>query len=189
MAGPPGRGRGGDLSNVNTRSGIKVTKFGKQSQECWSQSQSFTFAEAAAAGGSSLCRDPHLPWLEMDSVLSSPAMNGPARPVFSVHRAATIMSQNQVTSRGGSSAMAVIVAMAAIAALCGDMMQMQKGQKRAKNRQNRCHHRIANVLCRPWRGQPRVRSPVLEPNCGADKLWRLSTCTGACWANNPSCNL
>ena len=141
MAGPPGRGRGGDLSNVNTRSGIKVTKFGKQSQECWSQSQSFTFAEAAAAGGSSLCRDPHLPWLEMDSVLSSPAMNGPARPVFSVHRAATIMSQNQVTSRGGSSAMAVIVAMAAIAALCGDMMQMQK--KRAKNRQNRCHHCIA----------------------------------------------
>ena len=159
MAGPPGRGRGGDLSNVNTRSGIKVTKFGKQSQECWSQSQSFTFAEAAAAGGSSLCRDPHLPWLEMDSVLSSPAMNGPARPVFSVHRAATIMSQNQVTSRGGSSAMAVIVAMAAIAALYMDMMQMQERQKRAKNRQNRCHHCIANVLCRPWRGQPRVRSP------------------------------
>ena len=101
--------------------------------------------------GAALGRDPHLPWLEMDSVLSSPAMNGPARPVASVHRAATIMSQNQVTSRGGTSAMAVIVAMAmaTIAALCGNMMQMQEGQKRAKNRQNQCHHCIAKVLCRP----------------------------------------
>ena len=58
--------------------------------------------------GAALGRDPHLPWLEMDSVLSSPAMNGPARPVASVHRAATIMSQNQVTSRGGTSAMAIV---------------------------------------------------------------------------------
>ena len=146
MAGPPGRGRGGDLSNVNTRSGIKVTKFGKQSQECWSRSQSLTFAEAAAAGGSARQGPP--PPLAGDGlsvVLPSNEWSSQA----SVHRAATIMSQNQVTSRGGTSAMAVIVAMATIAALCGDMMQMQEGQKRAKNRQNQCHHYIAKVLCRP----------------------------------------
>ena len=137
MLGPPGRGRGGDLSNVNTRSGIKVTKFGKQSQECWSQSQSLTFAEAAAAGGSSRQGPPPplagdglsvvLPSNEWSSQASGQC---PPRCHNNVTKPGHLQGRHQCHgSHSGH----------------GDHSSTLRGH----DGQNRCHHCIAKVLCRP----------------------------------------